>query len=137
MQLLLTATTAGVAIETGSEKEAAASASAAAMQRTYRQEQPDNTHRKSRTRCPDNGKAIWAVGLALALLTCLQLKTVSADEESQDFQRNSEYKPATVLRAITITANDCQERESPKPSYFPVRNELVVSPQIIEGKSHS
>ncbi|XP_017035482.1 neural cell adhesion molecule 1-A isoform X5 [Drosophila kikkawai] len=85
MQLLITATTrttAGVAIEMGSETEAAT------MQRTYRQEQPDNTHRKSRTRCPDNGKAIWAVGLALALLTCLQLKAVSADEESQDFQRN-------------------------------------------------
>ncbi|XP_020799850.1 nephrin isoform X1 [Drosophila serrata] len=90
MQLLLTITTTtttartttGVAIESGSETEAAA------MQRTYWQEQPENTHRKSRTRCPDNGKAIWAVGLALVLLTCLQLKAVSADEESQDFQRN-------------------------------------------------
>ncbi|KAH8288367.1 hypothetical protein KR054_001703 [Drosophila jambulina] len=76
MQLLLTRTT------------RTTTTAAAAMQRTYWQEQPDNTHRKSRTRCPDNGKAIWAVGLALALLTCLQLKAVSADEESQDFQRN-------------------------------------------------
>ncbi|EDW45245.1 GM10106 [Drosophila sechellia] len=48
-----------------------------------------NTHRKSRTRCPDNGKTIWAVGFTLVLLTCLQqLKSVSADEESQDFQKN-------------------------------------------------
>lgn len=73
-----------------------------------------NTHRKSRTRCPDNGKTIWAVGFTLVLLTCLQqLKSVSADEESQDFQKNSEYNQqppaAIVLLAITITANDWQE----------------------------
>jgi len=68
------------------------------MQTTYWQQQTGNsngninTHRKSRTRCPDNGKTIWAVGLTLALLTCLQqLKSVLADEESQDFQKNSEY----------------------------------------------
>ncbi|XP_043948904.1 nephrin isoform X2 [Drosophila biarmipes] len=70
-----------------------------AMQTTYWPRQTGNgdsntnsncsTHRKSRTRCPDNGKTIWAVGLTLALLTCLQqLKSVLADEESQDFQKN-------------------------------------------------
>jgi len=127
-----------------------------------------NTHRKSRTRCPDNGKTIWAVGFTLVLLTCLQqLKSVSADEESQDFQKNSEYNQqppaATVLLAITITANDWQEfwtralvglalvgldwvecalhrklkRKSASNSVICSCNELLLSPQIIEGKSCS
>ncbi|XP_017041692.1 nephrin isoform X3 [Drosophila ficusphila] len=101
MQLLLPTTGIPTTASTAATA-AAAEHETTAMQTTYWQQKSGksrgksdsnsmanmNTHRKSRTRCPDNGKAIWAVGLTLALLTCLQLKSVLADEESQDFQKN-------------------------------------------------
>ncbi|KAH8306438.1 hypothetical protein KR018_011521 [Drosophila ironensis] len=99
MQLLLTTTETGTGTETESvaARGTATGTGSGTMQRTtmaeyWQQEQQhqQHSHRKSRTRCPDNGKTIWAVGLTFALLTCLQLKSVlvMADEESQDFQKN-------------------------------------------------